>query len=235
MRVGANGVELDVRLACDQVPVVIHDATLNRTGMKPGLISKLSSEELQQVDVGTWFDRRLKTAAKSYAGERVPTLRQVFDLFSDIPGSIYIELKIRAGEGPILAANVINLIREYSMYHRAVLASFDLQTLEAARTIENGIRTAALFQPRKIARLPFLKSTSIVDLASSFGADEIALHHTLARKPITDRAIDRGMKIVVWTVDDPVWIARSRTLGIKALITNDPARMLHHRDMATTD
>jgi glycerophosphoryl diester phosphodiesterase len=35
-----------------------------------------------------------------------------------------------------------------------------------------------------------------------------------------------GLKVVVWTVDDPTWLARARSMGVEALITNDPARML---------
>ncbi|MBV9957612.1 MAG: glycerophosphodiester phosphodiesterase, partial [Acidobacteria bacterium] len=55
---GADGVEFDVQLARDGVPVVIHDATLRRTGLKEGLIAELSSNELARTDVGTWFNRR---------------------------------------------------------------------------------------------------------------------------------------------------------------------------------
>jgi glycerophosphoryl diester phosphodiesterase len=55
IEVGADGVEFDVRLARDGVPVVIHDSTLERTaGLKRG-VSDLTSEELSQIDVGSWF------------------------------------------------------------------------------------------------------------------------------------------------------------------------------------
>ena len=70
----------------------------------------------------------------------------------------------------------------------------------------------------------------MVDTALGVGADEIALHHTLAGGRLVEKARQAGLEIVVWTVDDPVWIARARSLGIKALIANDPASMLRHRD-----
>lgn len=233
MRGGADGVEFDVRLTRDLVPVVTHDARLNRTGMVQGLVTDLSAEEIQEVDVGTWFDQKLIPGARSYAGERIPTLRQVLELFSDLPGLLYAELKVNADEGATLAATVIKLVREYAMYDRVVLESFDLQTLEAVKAIESGIRTAALFQPGLLRGVPLFKPSSIVDLAARFGADEIALHRTLARRRVTEKAISCGMKVVVWTVDSPIWIERARAMGIKALITNDPAAMLRYRNRST--
>jgi glycerophosphoryl diester phosphodiesterase len=61
------------------------------------------------------------------------------------------------------------------------------------------------------------------------GVDEIALHHTLVSNGLLRAAKDSGFEIVVWTTDHPKWIARARDLGIKALITNNPAKMLAQR------
>src|SRR5467141_1624776 len=78
---GAAGVELDVRLASDGVPVVIHDATLRRTGLREGLVAKMTSGELGQTAVGSWFNRAHPELAQvQYSRQFVPTLEQVFDL-----------------------------------------------------------------------------------------------------------------------------------------------------------
>jgi glycerophosphoryl diester phosphodiesterase len=70
----------------------------------------------------------------------------------------------------------------------------------------------------------------MVDMALAARANEIGLHHTLAAPRVIEKAQREGLGIVVWTVDDPDWIARARALGIKALIANDPANMVHHRN-----
>ena len=72
----------------------------------------------------------------------------------------------------------------------------------------------------------------MVDVALSVGADEIALHHTLAGARVVEKAKRAGLDVVIWTVDDPGWISRARTLGVKALIANDPAIMLRYRKEA---
>ncbi len=45
-----------------------------------------------------------------------------------------------------------------------------------------------------------------------------------------EKAKREGLEVVVWTVDDPAWIARARALGVKALIANNPATMVRHRN-----
>jgi glycerophosphoryl diester phosphodiesterase len=61
------------------------------------------------------------------------------------------------------------------------------------------------------------------------GASALALHHRLARKELVDKAKLLGWSVAVWTVDDPSWIERARSVGVDALITNNPAVMLAHR------
>ncbi len=82
---GADGIEFDVRLARDGVVVVIHDATLERTGALKLKVSNLTAAELQASDVGSWFGKRRRThfasSDKDFAGETVPLLTQVFELF----------------------------------------------------------------------------------------------------------------------------------------------------------
>src|SRR5438270_9075286 len=78
---GADGVEFDVQLAKDGVPVVIHDANLRRTANRRDTIKYLTSTELASIDVGSWFNRKYPRRTKpAYANEHIPTLDQVFDL-----------------------------------------------------------------------------------------------------------------------------------------------------------
>src|SRR5207253_1739431 len=95
---GADGIEFDVRLSRDHVPVVIHDATLNRTGLIDRLVCELTAKELGEVDVGHWFAARGQTGAQSFAGEKLPTLAQIFEIFSTKTGVLYVEMKCSAGE-----------------------------------------------------------------------------------------------------------------------------------------
>jgi glycerophosphoryl diester phosphodiesterase len=110
-----------------------------------------------------------------------------------------------------------------------VVESFDLSAIAEIKRVDKGIRTAALFEPKLSRPISTIRRLKMIDLARRHGADEIALHYTLAGPRVVDKAKREGLEIVVWTVDDPEWIGRARSMGIKALITNDPATMLGHR------
>jgi len=74
----------------------------------------------------------------------------------------------------------------------------------------------------------------MVDAALGVAPVVIALNHTLAGHRVVEKARQAGLEVVVWTVEDPIWIARAHSLGIKALIANDPGSMLLQRDASCT-
>ena len=101
---GADGIEFDVRLSRDGVPVVIHDASLRRTASVDIQVCDLTSEQLQRIDVGSWFRLKLSAGRMSsseppYSDQRLPTLAQVLDLFNSNNGLLYLEMKSDPGNG----------------------------------------------------------------------------------------------------------------------------------------
>lgn len=216
---GADGIEFDVRLTKDEIPVVIHDDNLKRTGGKPDLVSQLLVDDLQQFDVGEWFH------TNSFSGEQVPTLKQVFDLFSSRDSLLYLEMKCSPEERDRLVEVCAETLTGCSLKNQVVVECFDLAGIAKLKKLDPRLRTAALFEP-SILTPPLLSSTRLIDKALEVGADEIALHHRLATERLVTKAIDAGLKVVVWTVDDPAWVARARSMGIFALISNDPASLV---------
>ena len=84
---GADGIELDVHLSADGIPVVMHDETLDRTTNGKGLIKYYNVCDLESLDAGGWF-------SDDYAGEAVPTLEQVLKLISDTDMVLNVEMKM---------------------------------------------------------------------------------------------------------------------------------------------
>lgn len=227
---GADGIEFDVRLSRDQVPVVIHDASLQRTGLRPGLVEELTAAELNSIDVGSWFSLERKTAGPVYSGERIPTLADVLDQFRDSDALLYLEMKCERGPTARLAEAVVASIRGKAIAERVIIECFNLPALGEIRRRDPSLRTAALFEPKLRQPASLLQQRNLVKLAKQWGADEVALHHTIARRRVIETARQNDLNVVVWTVDSPEWISRARRLGIKALITNDPRAMLVFRD-----
>jgi glycerophosphoryl diester phosphodiesterase len=230
MHDGADGIEFDVRLSRDQIPMVIHDNTLKRTGLMDAAVSEMSAAELQNVDVGSWFaDKRAQTPNHSYKGERLPSLSRVLEFFHGVNGLLYIEMKCDADEGATLAAEVVRLTREHQMVDRVVVESFDLAAIAEIKRIDAGVKTAALFEATISRPISTIRRLRMIEQALQHGADEIALHHMLAGNGLVEKARSQGLEVVVWTVDTADWVARAQSFGVKALISNNPGEMVQHR------
>jgi glycerophosphoryl diester phosphodiesterase len=225
---GAAGIELDVRLSHDGVPVVIHDATLPRTRLRKRFVGRLPLARIKEVDAGSWFNERYPSLASSeYTSQTIPTLDEVFALLAgEAPKGflIYVELKCgpSSKRNEELAKAAIAAVRRFDLMNQAIVISFNLRTVATVKQLDSSIRTGAMFGPRTAVRSP----SSIVKAAVACGADEILLNHRIVTQKLVSAAAARDLPTVVWTVDDPRWLARARTLRIFALMTNDPARMI---------
>ena len=207
---GSDGIEFDVRLTRDRVPVIIHDNTLRRTTGLPNRVADLTWPELEALNVA------------------VPSLEQLFTLFKANDLTLFLEIKVdSAVEHLPLAEACCRLINDYSFKQRVFVECFDLKAIEVVKNIDSEITTAALFQPRPSR--PSLSDQRIIDQAKAVEASALALHYRLARESLVTKALGSDLRVAVWTVDDPAWVARATSLGIEALISNDPAAMLAHR------
>jgi glycerophosphoryl diester phosphodiesterase len=192
----ADGIEFDVRLSRNGVPVIIHDDTLQRTHGLRRRVADLTADELKSAGV--------------------PSLRDLFELMAQNDLILCLEIK---GSSAELAARCCELVHEFSFEERVIVECFDLDVLKLV-----DLKTAALFEPRIYA------DQRVIDRALEVGASVLALHHRLAKPALVEKAKLAGLRVVVWTVDDPAWLARAQALGIEALITNDPAMMIEASD-----
>lgn len=222
---GAEGIEFDVRLAKDGVPVVFHDATLSRVSNKRGLLSGYTSEELSKIDVGSWFNRLSnKTSNEDFSVETVPTLSQVLDLLRSYEGLIYIELKCRAKEIEQLSKAVCQVIENSFLLPQIIIKSFQLEAIPFIRKLCPEVQTAALFAPKIMTILQ--KEKRLFNIAREIGANQISIHRSLATGKLMKIAEKDNLPVTIWTADNPRWVRRSIELGITAIITNNPARLL---------
>jgi glycerophosphoryl diester phosphodiesterase len=224
----AEGIEFDVRLARDGVPVVFHDADLLRVASASHPVSGLSSEELRNFDVGSWFNVRAPSRANpEFAAERIPTLAEVLGFLAGYSGIIYIELKCREAEVRELTEAVSRLIRGSHLLPRIIVKSFRLEAIPQIRRLCPEVRTAALFAPKIMTILR--KEKHLVRIAHDLEADMISVHFSLATRKLMKKAAKRSLPVTIWTADNPRWIRRAVSLGLYAVITNNPARLLAER------
>jgi glycerophosphoryl diester phosphodiesterase len=225
MDVGADGIEFDVRLAKDGVPVVFHDGDLRRIAARPEMIADLTSGELAGVDAGSWFNKAFPSRARpEFADEKISSLAETLELFSNFRGRIYIELKCTAADAEETAKAVCTSIEKSHLLPQMIIKSFTLAALPHVAAACPAVPTAALFEPTVCSVLR--KQKNIIEVAEHYGADELSLHYSLATRRLASLAAERNVPITIWTVDNPRWLKKASERGIKALITNDPEMMM---------
>lgn len=234
---GADGVEMDTQLSADGTPVVIHDARVNRTTDGSGNVARLTLAQLQVLDAGSWFDRRLIMRPRvramawrfsaetgdgfqTFSREPVPTLEVVLSLLAPAGlERIYVELKGSPANRQALLEAVLSLVRALRLERKVTLLSFDHAIVRSAREIAGDIRIAATF-PAKGRRL--ISTRSIVRAAENAGVDEVALHFGLASRRAVDAFHERGLSVSAWTANSKLGMRRLAACGVDSIMTNFP-------------
>ncbi len=215
VELGADAIEFDVRVTRDGVPVIIHDAQLDRTTNGHGQLSSYSFDEVRSLDAGARFPQRRDTR------HVIPSLEEVLDGFRETP--IVIEVKEAAA-----VEGTERLVRRFGAEGRVVLGSSEPGVMDRARL--TGLRVCAsmgqalrLMPAALLGRAPTLLPYDVLSITTNFRGFPIPV---LA---MTSAALRAGVPTQVWTVNDPALASRFWAAGVAAILTDDPAAMLRIR------
>lgn len=214
---GADGLEFDVHFSREGIPVVIHDSTVDRTTGGRGKVSRLTIGELRQLDAGAW-------KGTQFTGERIPSLQEVFETLGDWikpsgreqPCILNLELKSEQLDDTRLKLYLNNLIARYDLHDRLLISSFSPVALHRVKKMNPRLRRGLLYdrsQPIYLRRA-WLR----------FYASAQALHpeHAMIDERYMKWARGKKYAVNTWTVDDPDEARRLASLGVHAIITNQP-------------
>jgi glycerophosphoryl diester phosphodiesterase len=223
---GADGVECDVHLSRDGIPVVIHDATLERTTDATGAVACRTADELARVDAGYQFTA---DSTSPFRGQDigVPTLEHVLRRFPDI--RVIIEMK--QGE-PALARAVVDVIRRTDAIDRVCVGSFHQVGLNMIRSEEPRIATSA---SQSEARLTLYRSWYRWPFGAKRPYCAFQVPQRAGRLRVISRAFLRqahqdGARVDVWVVDHPDEIRRLFEYGVDGIISDRPDVAIATRD-----
>jgi glycerophosphoryl diester phosphodiesterase len=226
----ADLIELDIHLSSDGTPVVIHDATLDRTTDGSGPVNSYTRQELKQFNAGQ--------------GERIPTLVEVFELIGD---RVPLILELKSLEA---VPATIELIKQYPAVRWMGLSGIP-SALDALRTeFPNaelavgtfGSRAAAeklidlIGESEKVISKIFLERlrrdaetfdiNDVFARAAELNVTKIGVYWEGIDAELVANVHARGLQIGAWTVNDPDVAKRLMDLGVDTLTSDDPATML---------
>jgi glycerophosphoryl diester phosphodiesterase len=215
---GADGIELDVQLSKDGVPVIIHDEKIDRTTTKKGNVADFTYEQLLQIDAGSWF-------SKSFAAERIPSLEMLLEWIAPLPMLLNIELKNNIIEYNSLEEKTLALVQKYGMENRTVLSTFNHYSLIKIRKLNPTIETAPLYSAGLYEPWEYVKAV----------CSQSAHPHYKSLQPyIMDGFNKNNIPVRPYTVNSKKWMKYFFEWGAQAIITDYPlvAKSLLYDDSA---
>lgn len=203
---GADGIELDVQLTRDGVPVIIHDELVDRTTGGRGCVKDLTLTELQALDASYIY-------AGQYGKNPIPTLREYCEFVKDLPITTNIEMKTGVFEYPGIEEKVWAMIQEYRLEDKVIISSFNHFTILRMREIAPKLKYG------------FLSETWIIDAGKYCHNQGVPCYHPMFRS-LTEEAVRElkqyGLEINTYTVNTEEDVRDLAGKGVDILIGNFP-------------
>lgn len=230
-RQGADGIELDVQLSADGVPVVIHDFTVDGTTDGTGAVKGLAFSRLRELDASARFTAAAEpldgSGIAAYRNVRIPTLEEALDFArTAADGSFLVNVEIKApfcdasgsdvGDGVEEATAAA--LRRTGMAERVIVSSFNPPSLRRFAALMPEVPLGFLYA----ADVPVDTAALVADL------DRAAWHPNWKLADAASVAAERAAGRIVncWTVNDASEAAALAARGVAGIITDEPDRIL---------
>ncbi|WP_413990617.1 glycerophosphoryl diester phosphodiesterase [Labrys okinawensis] len=208
---GVEMVEVDVQLTRDEVPVIIHDDTLDRTTTGTGPVFERSWKEIRELDAGASFGR-------AFAGEHIPTLHDVLALCRELKLGLNVEIKPYPGTELRTAEIALSVLEDFGPLEGSLLvSSFSVESLKAAHGLAPHLPLGYLIYDRP---------DNWAAIADEVGAATINFDHT-RETPQTIAAYGAtGRPLLSYTVNTAARAKELFSLGVSGVFTDFPGRIL---------
>ena len=195
-------------LTVDNIPIIIHDETLERTTDGHGNVAQTPYAEIATLDAGSWLGRE-------FTGERIPTLTEFLHCASHLGLSINVEIKPAVGKDQETALAVVQTLQLHWPLEQSnlLVSSFSVASLTTARSLDKSLPLGLLLDHWFGGW-----QESVLQL------DCIALH--ASHRILTPQKIalikDLGRYVLAYTVDDPELARKLFSWGVDAVFSNVP-------------
>jgi glycerophosphoryl diester phosphodiesterase len=202
IELGVDVIECDIHLTRDGRLAVIHDHTLDHTTNGKGPVGARTMAELKQLDAGD--------------GQQIPELVEVLDLARGKVG-VAVEVKNLPVKYPGIEERLVEAVRGAGMAEDSAAISFDHRVVKRVRELDHDIVGGVLVAGRPLMLPELLHWTD---------AEVYSPHWSYVDTETVAEVHGAGAVVGVWTVDDEETLARCQGLGVDAVYTNRPRRLL---------
>ena len=203
---GANGIETDVQRTKDGALVLFHDDTVNRVSDGEGRVADFTLEEI----------KNLKIYGNSTCGfyDRVVTLREFLEGFSDYDISFAIELK---GEG--VEEDTLAMIQEFGIMDKTTFTSFKFDYIKKIKELEPSARVGLLTSKT---------DDETIESLISIGAEEYCPQASPLTEEFMQTLREKGFGVRAWGLSSIELMKKMCKLGVDGMTVNFPDRLTEY-------
>lgn len=221
---GVDMLETEIHSTADNILVLMHDSTVDRTTNGSGPIRAFTLEELKTLDAGyNWTSDGGLTFPFRGSGITVPTLEEVFTALPT--ARINIDIK---QEKPSLVEPLCKTIRTFDMTDKVMVASFNSKVLKAFRRVCPEVTTSA-----GTGEVAFFFMVNMVFLGAvyrpacqAFQVPEYSSGLRVLTKRFVETAHGLNLAVHVWTINEVTDMKRLLALGVDGIVTDYPDRLI---------
>ncbi|MGH2550613.1 MAG: glycerophosphodiester phosphodiesterase [Thermomicrobiales bacterium] len=226
---GAPGIELDIHLSKEGIPVVLHDESVDRTTDGVGAVNELNLDEIKALDAGN--------------GEQIPTLREVFELVGD---RAHFNLEIKTA---VAAEAMLKELENFPQVRWAT-SCFDWTALDyvhaqrpdadcwlatfgtpeggeaAAKMIEGHTEYPQAAQMAAMVRSRPVTIDVVIAKAKSLGSTSVSIYYEALTPEIIATLHENKLEAWAWTINEVDEAREYMGRGIDAICTDAPGEML---------
>lgn len=211
---GYAAVEFDVKLSGDDVAMLMHDSTLERTTDGQGSVAGLTMAQLEALDAGAWH-------SEAFRGERIPRFSAVAKYLHGLGMMANVEIKPCEGRevltGKLVGELCVELWRD--RFVKPLVSSFSVDSLAAAREAAPDLPMGLLVKEPGDALLPLMASLDCVS---------IHCHHEHINADLVRLFHGKGYRVMVYTVNTVDRVGDLLALGIDGIFTDQLEMMAKH-------
>jgi len=217
IELGVDMIEIDVNPTKDRVPILIHDSRVDHTTNGEGLVAFMTLTEIKQLDAGSWKD-------KKYAGERIPTFAEALEF---VRGKVHLSVDLKDED---IIPEMVKAIKNADMKDDVVICGCYVSTAQKVRQHDNQLRIVLNVDSdlEKLAKREdksdfireYIRQACYAQLSA------LNVNYRYVTEELVRRAHLRTLPVWTWTVDDARDMRSLIKMGVDAIYTNYPERLL---------
>jgi glycerophosphoryl diester phosphodiesterase len=220
--------EMDVQATADNVLVVMHDATLERTTNRSGPVNRLTLAQLKKLDAGFNFSTDGgRTFPFRGRAVTVPTLEEVFKAFP----TMRFNIEPKQAQ-PSIIKPLCRMIRDHGLEKRVMVGSFSQHVLDEFRAECSEVSTSAStaevgnFLTRLAAAAPPERAPTNSDRMQALQVPEYMLGRRALTREFVEAAHTLKLEVHAWTINDEESMRRLIEVGVDGIMTDYPDRLI---------